>query len=144
MKKFSFPLESARRLRQQQQELEEAKLGEIAARLHEWKRRIASLDAERDQAEGALRGRKTFEGAELSALENYRSEAARRRRNLEADLGQERQRLGAQRQVLVEAKRRVELLERLKEKALADWRREWDKEQEQAATEVHLANRARR
>jgi len=76
-------------------------------------------------------------------LENYRGESARRRRNLEAELEQERQRLAAQRRVLVEANRRVELLERLKEKALADWSHQWDKEQEQTATEVYLAKRVR-
>ena len=143
MKKFHFQLESVRRLRHQQQEIEETKLRQIAARLHEWEHRIATLDAERQQAEAALRGRSTFDGSELAALENYRGESARRRRNLEAELEQERQRLAAQRRVLVEANRRVELLERLKEKALADWSHQWDKEQEQTATEVYLAKRVR-
>ena len=81
---------------------------------------------------------------ELLALDAYRGFANRERVRMSQIETGLRSKAEAQRQLLVEAERRLEALNRLKERKFSDWRRELDKEQETLVAELVVARWGRR
>jgi hypothetical protein len=142
MKKFSFPLETARRWRERQAEMEEARLQALFAEKQAIERRVAALVDEL-QAEHRRIEDRTCDARELAMLDQFRTWANRDQQRLTAAQAECERRIAVQQAALVEARRRFRLVDRLKEKALIGWHAASEKEQEDLAAELYLARRVR-
>jgi len=98
----------------------------------------AGLEAEHRRIEDT-----SFDADELAPLDAYRVWVNREKQRLASSLTDCAKRIEAQRVVLAEARRRFRLVDRLKEKALIEWRKAGAKEQEDLAAELYLARRVR-
>lgn len=139
MKRFSFPLERVQRWRRGQAELEEMNLRHLLAELHATDARRRHLVEEREQAEAAILSQKTAAAEELSGLDSFRQYVKAQGRALDEIRRQQQEKIAAQRQRVIEARRRLELLERLHHKARGEWQAAFNKEQEDMAAELFLA-----
>ena len=133
MKAFRFPLSRVLDWRRSEMELEENKLKQMHASLGELDRARAELESARSAAEQALVAQAVVEAQELHALDGWRwavkvrcEEIARRRREQEAEIA-------AQQQKLMEARRRYRLLDKLRERRHAEWRYELEREEAELA-----------
>jgi flagellar export protein FliJ len=143
MTPFRFRLEKVLQLRQKQLELEEAKYQQRV-------REAAELEAERSRMEAAGIGAETqvrawspVTGSDLAALANYRKYVAAQEQQIAVRHAEARKQAEEQQKAMLEARRRCQLLERLKERRLAEWQASADKELEQLAAESHLARLSR-
>jgi hypothetical protein len=144
MKAFQFPLAKALDWRRIQLELEEARYKQQIASLAGLDRQRAEVEASGIRAEIQVREWSPIAAGDLSALGNFRlyiksqeSEIARRR--FEAA-----QKLAEQQKLMLEARRRWRLLDRLKDRRLTEWTTGRDREVEQIAAESYLARWHRR
>jgi hypothetical protein len=143
MKRFQFPLDRVRRWRSEQASVEEMKLEQLRDRLvalGEAKQRVALA---RTQSEQEVLGQPVIEAYELQSLEDYRIHTRFKIRDLENQQRQCEQQIVAQRQRVIEARQKAELLQRLKQKALDEWLVANNREEETLATELFLAKRQR-
>jgi flagellar export protein FliJ len=143
VKKFRFPPDCLLALRRLQQEIEQARMEELAQTLGRMNRRKEQLHEARRCAEADVRLQMT-PGEEVGlpaagSLVPYLRRLGRAGRQLESEGAQLLARIGEQRQRLVEARQRREILEKFRAKALDQWRREADREQESLAGELFLA-----
>jgi flagellar protein FliJ len=144
MKKFEFSLDRVRRWRAEEAGLEELKLRQLRdalAGLGEQRRRI---EMERVRSEKEVLGQASIDARELQSLEAYHRHAANQIRGIEARRRQCEEEIQEQRRRWIEARQKAELLERLKQKALDEWRAASGREEENLAGELYLAKRARR
>ena len=144
MKAFQFPLEKALDWRRVQLALEEARYKQQVASLAGLDRQRAEVEASGIRAEIQVREWSPVVAGDLSALGNFRlyvksqeSEIARRR-------FQAAQKLAEQQKLMLEARRRCRLLERLKDRRLTEWTAGRDREVEEIAAESYLARWRRR
>ncbi len=143
MKRFQFPLDRVRRWRSEQASVEELKLGQLRDRLvalGEAKQRVALA---RTQSEQEVLGQPFIQADELRSLEDYRLHTRFQIRDIENQQRQCEQQIVAQRQRVIEARQKAELLERLKQKARDEWLAANNREEEALATELFLAKRQR-
>lgn len=139
MKAFRFPFDRVRQWRAQQLEIEEVRLQKLFADRQAIRAQRAALDEERLREERAVRAPGSAAAQDLAVLDAFgRYVVAEKKKLTEAEAGCAT-RIAAQQQQVTEARRRVELLDRLKEKRLAEWRLEFDREQENLAGELFLA-----
>ena len=80
-----------------------------------------------------------MEAGELQALDAYRLHVRSRVEKLETRRGEVLAEIERQRERLVEARRRAELLERLKTRMIDAWQAAADREEETLASELYLA-----
>jgi len=144
MKRFDFPLERVLRWRQEQAALEELKLQQLHA---EMTRLVAAQH--KMQADAAESHQYVFQGARvdsliLESLDSYREYTAGQIRNLQVRQRQWEAKIAEQLRRVMEARRRSELFERLRQDALQRWRAAANKEQEDLAAELFLAKRRRK
>lgn len=144
MKRFRYSLESLMRLKQARLDDELSKLEQISAGIAEVDRHRAELDQMNRDAARAAAGANALEGWQLSCLHQFRRFARQEDRRLEGMRDQLADQLEDQRLKVVEAHKKVRILEVLKEKRLEDWRIELDREQEQAISDVVVARWAAR
>ena len=146
MKKFRFRLEQLRRWRETERDREEARLQALLAGLKQLERARRDLENAMQGAEQSVRPAPDAPLApieELQALDSYRRHIKREQLRLAGLRAQLEVRVAAQRRVLVEAERKVEMLEHLREERLAEWKKELDKEQENLVAELVVARWAR-
>lgn len=143
MTPFRFRLEKVLQLRRKQFELEEAKYQQRT-------REAAELEAERSRMEAAGIGAETqvrawspVTGSDLAALANYRKYVAAQEQQIAVRHAEARKRAEEQQKAMQEARRRCQLLERLKERRLAEWQAAANKELEELASDSHLARLSR-
>ena len=103
----------------------------------------AELEAAGIRAEVQVRAWAPLAGQDLAALSRFREHVAQEERSLEARRAACRQQLQEQHKLMLEARRRCRLLERLRERRWGEWRAESDRELEQFAAECYLAGVAR-
>lgn len=139
MNRFQFPLDRVRRWRREQAALEELKL-------QRWYAQLAALDEERARAENEraasernVLGQSSVEAGELQALDAYRLHTRSRIEKIENRRGEVLAQIEKQRQQWREARRRAELLERLKTRMFDAWQTAADREEEALAGELYLA-----
>lgn len=144
MKPFQFPLAKVLQWRRTQLELEQARLRRQAAELAGLDRMRAELEAAAVRSEVQVRQQTIVAGRDLAALGGFRLYVQSEQRILAKRRMESQRQLEAQQQVLLEARRRCRLLERLEERRSEEWRRELDRELEQFAAEAHLAGLVRR
>lgn len=139
MKRFHFPLESALRFRERQWEVEQAKLEALlgeAAGLERRRRENAGLA---DEADEGLRRARAVTGEDLAAAAAYRRYLDREEEQLRGQARECEGRIGEQRGRVIEARRRFRLIEKLRERRLADWSAGAAQELEMEAGELFLA-----
>jgi flagellar export protein FliJ len=139
MQTFQFRLERILSWRRKEFEAEKARLGPLMAaqkRLDTVQREIA---AAWDRAGRELLAGGPVCGTDLAALGGFRARLAR---DLEANARQRQQgaeKMAIQQGRVIEADRRVRLLEKLRHRRLDEWRAAWDRELENFAVEAFLA-----
>jgi flagellar export protein FliJ len=139
MKRFHFPLDRVRRWRQEQAALEELKLQRWYAQSAALDEEKARVENERAASERKVLGQAAVEAGELQALNAYRLHVRARIGGIERRRGEVLAEIEKQRQRLIEARRRAELLERLKARMFDAWRLAADREDETLAGELYLA-----
>ncbi|HTP86137.1 MAG TPA: hypothetical protein VMJ34_04285 [Bryobacteraceae bacterium] len=140
MKRFTFPLETARRWRERQEELEEVRLQALFVERRGIEDRAESLATELEGEHRRIEDC-SFDAVELARLDAFRGWATRERERLRRAAADCERRIEAQRAALLEARRRFQLVDRLREKSLLGWLRANAKEQEDLAAELYLARR---
>lgn len=144
MAPFKFRLERVLEWRRTQLQLEEDNFRKQHAILAGLDRQYAELEAAGTQAEQVVRAWNPVAAGDLEALGSFRLHIKAREMETAVPRNEARRRLAAQHAVMLEARRRVRLLEKLKERSLAQWRAARDKELEDMASESYLAGWARR
>jgi hypothetical protein len=136
VKAFSFRLEQALRWRSAQSTLQEARVsaaGAVVARIQ------AQLDALQEQLRlSALQIRQTPTGEALNAHAEFNRHAERHIREFGKQLHDARRKLSAEMSLLIQARRRLQLIEDDKEVSRERWQKEFEKETADFADESHL------
>lgn len=143
MKRYRFNLERVRQFRHGQMELEEAALRRLFAELEGIRARQARL-ARQVEAEAAVVRSAEVRAEQLSFLDAFREFAKAEAGRLAGEERACRERIDRQRERLVEARRAYRLLEKLRERGWAEWQAEFDRELENQAGELYLAQWPRR
>jgi hypothetical protein len=144
MKAFQFPLEKALDWRRVQLELEEARYKQQVAALAGLDRQRAEVEASGIRAEIEVREWRPIAAGDLTALGSFRLYVKSRESEIARLRFEAAQKLAEQQKVMLEARRRCRLLERLKEHRLTEWTAERDREVEEIAAESYLARWSRR
>src|SRR5262249_13848379 len=110
-----------------------------AAILAQVDRQAAEVRESGSTAEREVRAWKPVAGLELDSLGAFRRHVKGKEAELAATRAEAIKRLAAQQTVLLESRRKVRLLERLKDRRLAEWRAALDKETEETTSESYLA-----
>jgi len=139
MQKFHFSLEKILGWRRTELQAAEAGLAPLVAErrgLEAARHEIAMgrARADRDLLQGA-----SVDGSELEALARYRLRIENQKSAIERDLADCRERTARQSALIIEAHRRLRLLEKLKARRLAEWHVQWEREMETFASEAFLA-----
>lgn len=139
MKSFDFPLEKVRQYREKQAQIEESKLERVYAGRRTVEARREALNRHRAETEKSLFATRSVNAAELAALDRWGRYVDEQNQLFARQLAQCDAEIAAQRARVVEARRQFQLLDKLKERRLAVWRTEYDRELEQQAAESYLA-----
>lgn len=139
MKRFEFGLARALDFRRQQLELEEAKLEILLAERGRLDADSLRIDNEVDATRQSLMVTGSAQSQELVAADLYLGHLAAEKKRQAAKLADWQQRASKQHKAMVEVRRRVRLLEKLKEKQFQTWKAETDREQENLSAELFLA-----
>lgn len=139
MKKFHFPLERVREWRRTQVAIETAKLEALFAERGRIEQRMAAIEREyAASAATVLRG-STADAVALQSLDSYRSFVIRHQVNLRAERVACDDRIAAQRAQLLEAQRKVRLLDKLEERKQRVWKASFERELEEQSAEAYRA-----
>jgi hypothetical protein len=144
MSGFRFRLAKVLEWRRTELMLAETRFRRQTAAVAALDRARAALDASAIRAEMLVREAPRIEGADLAALDAFRRHVSRRRAAFAASRAQAQRDLDALQAVMLEARRRFRLLERLRDRRFAEWQEAVDRELDQLASDSHLARLARR
>ena len=129
MKAFRFRLDRVLDWRRTELDLEESRLKQLHASIAALDRERAALESTRDAAARALLCQVAVDGTELHALSAYRTAVRRQSdRLLQKRRGRQAE-LDEQQQKLLEARRRLRLLENLKERRRVEWNYELQRQE---------------
>lgn len=143
MKRFAYPLDRVLAWRRLESDRERGKLESLHAELAQTRAAIERLTVESEGATRALATATGLTGADLAGLALHGRLSRIRGVQLAADESRLKLSATAQRQRCFDAERAVKLLERLRERRLSEWQKEFDREMERTASELHLARVAR-
>ncbi len=141
---FRFPLQKVLDWRRIELDLEEIKFKKQTAALAGLDRMRAELEAAGIKAEVQVRDWSPLSGRDLAALGNFRLYIRMKERGIAGQRAKCQEELDAQQRLMLEARRRCRLLERLKERRFSEWELAQNREIEQLAAESHLAQWSRR
>ena len=139
MKKFRFSLETARKLRHHQFDVEAAKVSAIQRELTQLDDLGEQLSDWENLEEGEVMRKSVLLPRELHGLEGFRKYLHKQQARHETLRAQTTQRLEAQKERSQEAKRAAELLDKLKDRALERWEKDANKEWDAFAEEVFIS-----
>ena len=139
MKRFQFPLERVRRWRSEKANLEELKLQQFRAELDSLAAGKLQVRQELAFTEGQILASTTLTPLDLESLDSYRFFVRARVRDIEQRERACDAKIASQRQQVIEARRKFELLDRLHTAALQEWNAASAKEEEDVAAELFLA-----
>lgn len=140
MKAFQFRLERVLEWRRTELDLAEARFQEQMAVLAGIEREHAEMEADGIRAEIQVREWRPVSGGDLAALDGFRLQMKAREKALVARRSEGARKLAERQAAMLEARRRLRLLERLKERRLGEWRVACDREIEEQAAELYLAS----
>jgi hypothetical protein len=144
MTTFKFPLQKAHEWRRTQLELAEARVEQQLAALAAIDQARAELDAMGLRTEVEVRHFAPLDGGHLAALGTFRLAIRARGRDLAGKRAECLKELAVRQAAVLESRRRCRLLERLKERRLAEWKKAADRELDELAADSYLAQWARR
>src|SRR5579871_1059289 len=144
MKSFQFPLQKALEWRRLQLELEENRYKQLVAALAEIDRTRAELEVTGIGAKVQVCACSPLAGRDLAMLAQFCDYVDRQQSRLAVRRAEYQRQLEAQQRVMLEARRRCRLLERLRDQRRLERLMESDREIEQFASECYLAGVARR
>ncbi len=139
MKKFDFPLDRVLVWRRLELEREQAVLQRVVARRNTLAAKDAALRAQRTDAERLISANRYVDAETVSTLPAWQRYMKKTIAAAANELAIAEQKLAAQQAIFLEAKRRVGLLERLREKRLDQWDADLSREEESFAAEAFLA-----
>jgi flagellar export protein FliJ len=139
MERFRFSLARVLDWRRQQQQCEEEALAALLAERHALDQARQDVDREASRLRAEPREDGSHLAAELAAAAGYRQVLRRKAAQLLRESEQCAARIAAQRARLLEARRRVRLLERLEAAQRRQWETALSREQETLATDLYLA-----
>jgi flagellar export protein FliJ len=139
MNAFRFPLQKVLDWRRCELDLAELKFQRLTAAVTAVDQALAELETAGIRAEILVRDWSPVCGRDLDALGSFRTNVRKRNAELAARRVECEARLAAGRGEMLEARRRLRLLERLRDRRFEDWRLARDKELEELAAEAYLA-----
>lgn len=139
MKRFQFRLHRVLDLRRQQAETERTHLHSLLAALEQLAEQIRSLGRQLEQARAHVRHAPSSAGDDYIALSHFEAHIQRRTVALVQRREQLTHQVAQQRAHVLEAERKLKLLEKLEARQLSEWTVGRDKELETVAAESHLA-----
>lgn len=139
MQNFRFPLDRVLSWRQKQLEGEQARLVLLVAEQERLEATRLAILAAWEWAGRQMLAAGSMDGSDIAALGGYRARLEREREANERQQKDARERIVGQRMRVVEACRRVRLLEKLRLRKLDEWRVAWNREIENFAGEAFLA-----
>jgi len=139
MKRFSFRLQNVLKWRLLQLELAEEKLQELFGEARSLEARQVSLAEGKAAEEHSVLNAKTVPAQELAALDAHRRWTAAQQERLARQLLDCQGRIAAQREQVRKAEQNLKLLEKLRERRLAEWTFALEKEYEALGEEAFLA-----
>jgi flagellar export protein FliJ len=139
MKPFQFRLERVLEWRRRQAEMEEMKLGQSLAEAQRLETERQELATARRGSQAEILESRSLAASDLWMLGNYLKQAARADAQLAASQSRQKTLVEARRAAAVEAQRRCEALERLKQMRSQEWSREIGREMDAFASEAFLA-----
>ena len=139
MKPFQFRLERVLEWRRRQAEFEQHKLGQALAQAQRLEAERLALAESRRQAQLDAVHANATTAEDLWMLRDYLVQADRQDRLLAERVSKQARVVENQRHVTMEAQRRREALERLRQSRQDEWRREINRELEAFASEAFLA-----
>jgi flagellar export protein FliJ len=143
MKAFEFRLQRVADYRQQQLDLEKNRLQNLAGQMQRLEDERESLERQRKDAERNVAGRgENLTGEDVMALASFHEYVTRRSKEIQRQKTELAAKIEKQRTVVVEAERRVKLLDRLKDRKLQEWKASSDRELDDLAADSHLARLA--
>ena len=144
MKNFRFRLEKVLEWRRTELEIEQARLQQQTQALLELDSERANIEAAGIRSEIEVRAWQPLTGSDLVALAAFRRHVIAKEQQIEIRRQEARRKLESQKLAMIEARRRSELLERLKQRRLCEWQAAADRELEELAAESYLARFVRR
>jgi hypothetical protein len=138
MRRFQFRLESVLGWRGVELEIEEGRLEQLFTERRGWDDQALALEARRRESAQLITA-KTLDGQQLAAFTHHRRYLEREAARIAAQRAECEKRIAAQQQRVVEAERKVRLLERLKERRLAEWTLDFNRQTEALASERFLS-----
>ena len=139
MTTFRFALQKILDWRRMQLELEEAKFRQALEAVAAVDRARAEVEAAAVKAELEVRGWDKVAGRDLHALGDYRLHVHSQEQVLAVRRAECARHAAAQQAAMLEARRRCRLLERLRDRRLAQWKAEQARELDALASESYLA-----
>ncbi|MBI1356856.1 MAG: hypothetical protein GC160_21160 [Acidobacteria bacterium] len=139
MKPFRFSLERILDLRRRRLEEAEAEMARALAEVRATAERAAAIDHESALLDEGLRSNASWKGRDLAAGDAWRHKLTDQRRVVEAEGRRRQSHVEELRRKLTAARIDLRALESLRDRRLADWRRELSREEEALAGELFLA-----
>jgi flagellar export protein FliJ len=139
VKRFTFTLARVRDFRRQQLEIEEAKLQKLLVERHELEAESSRLQGETSRTRTSLMVTRSAEAQELVAADLYLQRLGIAQKSLAGKIADWQARARQQQSAIVEARRRVRLLEKLEKKQLTAWKQAADRTQENLSAELFRA-----
>lgn len=139
MKRFEFRLQRVLDLRRQQAEAGRAHLRSLLTAYERLGHEIRSLDTQLQEARAHVRHAPSSAGEDYITLSYFESHLQRRTTAIETRRQQLNRQIAEQRAHLLEAERKLKLLEKLEARRRTEWSVEHDKEIETISAESHLA-----
>ncbi len=139
MKRFQFSLENAMHWRRLRADTERAKLESLFAAVRDLEGEKSLLDEEESSAHDLVKNQDTVRAQQLFALDRFSRHMSTRKELLDARRVEIADQIAKQQVRLISAQRDFELLDKLKTHKKEDWQNQFDREQEELASEVYLA-----
>ena len=138
MTAFRFRLDRVLSLREMQLSIEETELARLRAELDTVESALHDLQLRESAEARALQVSRSLNGAEVAAMADTRRWVGNERKRLQTFLADCHRRIENKKASLLEAQRRVRLLEKLKEKRREVWTHEQNRALEELAAESAL------
>ena len=139
MKPFQFRLARVLHLREGQLKTEEAKLEQLLLERARMESERDALEASLERARASVKSQQFVNPADLVTLQLYDARVQRERKQWATRLTAHNNKVEAQKASVIEARGRVRLLEKLREKRETEWRSENDRALEELAADFSAA-----
>lgn len=139
MNAFRFRLAKVLSWRQTQLALQEADLERLRSDLRTIETAIAALGRRDEAATGRMRKMQSASGSDIAEIARFRAWVAREEKALRARSVECGRQIAIRSQAVTEARRQVELVERMKERRRESWDAEFNLELDQLAGESALS-----